>query len=217
MKRLIVLSCILGLLSTAETVHADGLFGFNTAPVNSNFSFNNGLKMYAGVSAGYAMQSDACNMPFFEGSCEHGSAGWKVFGGARFNPMFGTELAYAQLGTAEKSGQVGEENVYVKNEVAGYQLSGIAYLPINVVPNLELMGKGGAMFWERNTTESLDTAGDQTTDQGISPLVGVGAQYQLNQNLHVRGEWEHVFNTGSGSEHETDANHYTVGLMYSTL
>lgn len=217
MKRLIVLSCILGLLSTAETVHAEGLFGFNTAPVNSNFSFNNGLKMYAGVSAGYAMQSDACNMPFFEGSCEHGSAGWKVFGGARFNPMFGTELAYAQLGTAEKSGQVGEENVYVKNEVAGYQLSGIAYLPINVVPNLELMGKGGAMFWERNTTESLDTAGDQTTDQGISPLVGVGAQYQLNQNLHVRGEWEHVFNTGSGSEHETDANHYTVGLMYSTL
>lgn len=217
MKRLIVLSCILGLLSTAETVHAEGLFGFNTAPVNSNFSFNNGLKMYAGVSAGYAMQSDACNMPFFEGSCEHGSAGWKVFSGARFNPMFGTELAYAQLGTAEKSGQVGEENVYVKNEVAGYQLSGIAYLPINVVPNLELMGKGGAMFWERNTTESLDTAGDQTTDQGISPLVGVGAQYQLNQNLHVRGEWEHVFNTGSGSEHETDANHYTVGLMYSTL
>ena len=79
------------------------------------------------------------------------------------------------------------------------------------------MGKGGAMFWERDTKESLDNARDQTTDKGISPLVGVGAQYQLNQNLHVRGEWEHIFNTGSGSEHETDANNYTVGLMYSTL
>lgn len=173
--------------------------------------------MYAGVSAGYAMQSDACNMPFFEGSCEDGSAGWKIFGGARFNPMFGTELAYTKLGTAEKKGKVGTENVYVKNEVAGYQLSGVAYLPINVVPNLELIGKGGAMFWERDTKESLDNAGDQTADKGISPLVGIGAQYQLNQNLHVRGEWEHVFNTGSGSEHETDANNYTVGFMYSTL
>ncbi len=217
MKKLMMLSLVLGLLSATNAVQADGLFGFNTAPVNSNFSFNNGLKMYAGVSAGYAMQSDACNMPFFEGSCEDGSAGWKVFGGARFNPMFGTELAYTKLGTAEKKGQVGEENVYVKNELAGYQLSGIAYLPINVIPNLELMGKGGAMFWERDTKESLDNARDQTTDKGISPLVGVGAQYQLNQNLHVRGEWEHIFNTGSGSEHETDANNYTVGLMYSTL
>lgn len=217
MKKVILVGMMIGLLSSASAVQANGLFGFNTVPVNSNFSFNNGLKMYAGASAGYAMQSDACNMPFFEGSCEDGSAGWKVFGGARFNPMFGTELAYAQLGTAEKKGKVGVENVYVKNEAAGYQLSGVAYLPINIVPNLELMGKGGAMFWERDTKESLDNAGDKNHDKGISPLVGMGAQYQLNQNLHVRGEWEHVFNIGSGSQHETDANNYTVGLMYSTL
>jgi opacity protein-like surface antigen len=142
---------------------------------------------------------------------------WKVFGGARLNPMFGAELGYAKLGSAEKKGAVGNQSLHVKNELAGYQLSGVAYLPINVVPNLELMGKGGAMFWERETQESLNTSADKSTDKGISPLVGVGAQYQLNQNLHLRGEWEHIFNTGSGSDHETDANNYTVGFMYSTL
>ena len=217
MKKFMILSLVIGLFSAAETVQAEGLFGFNTAPAHSNFSFNNGLKMYAGASAGYAMQGNACNLPFFEGSCEEGAMSWKVFGGARLNPMFGAELAYAQLGTAEKKGVIATQTAQVSNELAGYQLSGVAYLPINVVPHLELMGKGGAMFWERTTQETLNTTSKHSTDQGISPLVGLGAQYQLNPNLHLRGEWEHVFNAGSGSDHETDADNYSLGFMYSTL
>ncbi|HPY39840.1 MAG TPA: outer membrane beta-barrel protein [Thiolinea sp.] len=217
MKKFILVGLVLGLCTAAEVAQADGLFGFNTAPVNSNFSFSNGLKMYAGASAGYAMQGNACTVPFFKGSCDDSSVSWKVFGGARLNPMFGAEVAYAKLGTAEKSGSIGNQTVQVSNEIAGYQLSGVAYLPINPIPNLELMGKGGAMFWERNTKEALNAAGAQSTDKGVSPLLGMGAQYQINSNLHLRGEWEHVFNTGSGSDHETDADNYSVGFMYSTL
>lgn len=217
MKKIVLVGILAGLMSLAETVQANGLFGFNTAPIESNMSFSNGLKMYAGASAGYASQSDACTMPFFEGSCEDGAMSWKVFGGARLNPMFGAELAYAKLGESEKKGTINGQSMNAKNEVAGYQLSGVAYLPINVVPNLELLGKGGAMFWERDTQASLGTRKEQGTDKGISPLMGVGAQYQLNQNLHLRGEWEHIFNTGSGSDYETDADNYTLGFMYSTL
>ena len=217
MKKLLYLGMVLGLFSSIQSVQADGLFGFNTVPVNSNFSFSNGIKMYAGASAGYAMQGSACNVPFFTGECDDGSMSWKVFGGARINPMFGAELAYTQLGSAEKNGSIGAQKLKVTNEVSGYQLSGVGYLPINSIPNLELMGKGGAMFWERATSESLDNRSSQSKDKGISPLVGVGAQYQLNQNLHLRGEWEHIFNTGADSSHETDADNYTVGFMYSTL
>ena len=48
-------------------------------------------------------------------------------------------------------------------------------------------------------------------------MLGGGAQYRLNDNLHLRGEWEHMFNVGSDSAYETDADLYSVGLMYSTL
>jgi hypothetical protein len=48
-------------------------------------------------------------------------------------------------------------------------------------------------------------------------LIGGGAQFQLNNNLRVRGEWEHMFNIGSDSAYETDADLYSLGLSYSTL
>lgn len=218
MKKRILLGLGVSLLLTTQIVEANGLLGYSTAPIRSNFSFNNGVKMYAGVSAGYAMQGNACNMPFFEGSCEDGSAAWKVFGGTRINPMLGAELAYTRLGSSEKNGVIGEQGVKITNQISGYQLTGVGYLPINNIPNLEMTGKAGAMFWERESSEALGLEpATHSTDDGISPMVGLGAQYQLDQNLHVRTEWEHVFNTGSGSDHETDADNYSVGLMYSTL
>jgi opacity protein-like surface antigen len=48
-------------------------------------------------------------------------------------------------------------------------------------------------------------------------MLGAGAQYQLNQNLYMRGEWEHSLNIGADSAYETDADTYSVGVMYSTL
>ncbi|MEZ5477210.1 MAG: hypothetical protein R3E95_06925 [Thiolinea sp.] len=46
-------------------------------------------------------------------------------------------------------------------------------------------------------------------DDGISPLLGLGAQYQLTPNTAVRGEWEHTFNTGADSDYEADTNNYS--------
>ncbi|MEZ5477209.1 MAG: hypothetical protein R3E95_06920 [Thiolinea sp.] len=66
---------------------------------NNGISFNNGLKMYAGTSLGYGSRAGACNTPFFEGKCEDADFSWKVFGGARFNPMFGVELELCRSGT----------------------------------------------------------------------------------------------------------------------
>ncbi|MCB1638762.1 MAG: hypothetical protein KDI15_07930, partial [Thiothrix sp.] len=75
-----------------------------------------------------------------------------------------------------------------------------------------------AMFWERETTERRGDSPAQTSqDDGISPMLGLGVQYQLNQNLHLRTEWDHVFNTGSGSDYETDVDSYSIGMIYSTL
>lgn len=209
------LAILLGVSGSA--VQAAGLFGVDASAIESNVGFSNGLKLYAGASLVYSTQDSSCENPFFEGSCDDGSINGKVFAGARFNPMFGAELAYVSQNEAEMKGHAGSQQVSGSNKVSGYQLSGTGYLPINSIPDLELTGKAGVMFWERDTQTTTDGTRKSSTDDGVAPLVGLGAQYQLNQNVYLRGEWEHIINTGSDSDHETDVDNYSVGLSYSTL
>ncbi len=209
------LAILLGISGSA--VQAAGLFGIDTSAIESDFGFSNGLKLYAGGSLVYSTQDSSCETPFFKGSCEDDSVNGKVFGGVRFNPMFGAELAYVSQNEAEMEGVAGNQKVSGNNKISGYQATGVGYLPLQTIPNLELMGKAGVMFWERETQTVADGAKKTSSDDGVTPMFGLGAQYQLNQNIYLRSEWEHIINTGSDSDHETDVDNYSVGLSYSTL
>ena len=113
----------------------------------------------------------------------------------------------------------------MKNEVQSINAAGMAFVPIT--PQIEAFGKAGVGFWKRQseqTSPDLTTTipnskfiTTQNSDKGQSPLVGLGAQYRIDNNVHVRGEWEHLFNVGSDSNYETDMDSYSVGLTYSTL
>ncbi|MEZ5538072.1 MAG: outer membrane beta-barrel protein [Thiolinea sp.] len=210
-----VLAALLSL--SASAVQAAGLFGIDTSAVESNFGFNNGVKLYVGAGLGYANQDSGCDQLFFEGSCENGAMSAKLFGGARFNPMVGAELAYSYQGEAEMDGTAGDQEVSGKNKISGYQLTGVGYLPVNSIENLEVMGKAGVMFWNRESQLIKDGVKTSSSDDGIAPVIGLGAQYQLNKNIFLRTEWEHTFNTGADSDHETDTDNYSMGVSYSTL
>lgn len=192
-----------------STAHAEDY------PPPTGTDFMNGTKLYAGASIGMGQQGDTCNDPFFNGSCDNRDSAWKVFGGARFNPMLGAEIGYNQLGNTRKNGTSGGSNASMDNSLSGISASGVGYLP--VAPDIEAFGKAGALFWNRETTQTTGTSSTSSKADGVSPLLGVGAQYRLNDNLHLRGEWEHMFNTGADSVYETDADLYSVGLSYSTL
>lgn len=190
------------------------LFGKFAAYTSNNF--RNGPQLYGGGSIGSAQQDDTCHDPFFEGSCDSEDFAWKAFAGVRANPMFGAEIAYQQLGSTEVMGQTsGGQSANLQNSFTGTSVTGLAYLP--VVPRVEAFAKAGALFWERDTQKSLAGQRENSGDKGSSALVGTGAQYRLDQNLHLRGEWEHMFNLGADSAYETDADLYSLGLLYSTL
>ncbi|MDD5394571.1 MAG: outer membrane beta-barrel protein [Thiothrix sp.] len=196
------------LLPQANITYADN---YTTAPSG----FMNGTKLYVGGSVGVSQQGDTCNDPFFEGSCDNKDTAVKVFGGARFDPMWGAEVAYNKLGKTSKNGTIGSTPASINNTLSGISASGVGYLP--VAPQIEAFGKAGAMFWNRETSQTAGGTSTSSKADGTSPLLGAGAQYQLNDNLHLRGEWEHMFNVGSDSAYETDADQYSVGLLYSTL
>jgi len=198
-------------LCAGGIAHADD----GAYPSTTSGGFMNGTKLYAGGSVGVARQGDTCNDPFFSGSCTDKTTGWKVFGGARLNPMFGAEASYNDLGKASKGGTIAGTPATLENNVTGVAVSGVGYVP--VAPRVEAFGKAGAMFWNAETSKTQAGTNTTTKSTGTSPLLGVGAQYQLNDNLHLRGEWEHVLNVGSGSSYETNVDLYSVGLLYSTL
>lgn len=189
------------------------------ATANEFFAANQGFhnpRLYAGASVGSASQGDICNDPFFDGNCSNQDFAWKAFGGVRFNPMMGAELSYHQLGSADMGGQTsGGNSAKLENSLNGIAVTGVGYMP--VTPQIEAFGKAGAIFWERDTSKTIAEQTENSTDDGISPVLGAGAQYQLSPNLHLRGEWEHMFNIGADSNYETDTDLYSLGVMYSTL
>lgn len=201
------------LICLGGTVHAEEYD--DPASFSSTPGFMNGTKLYAGGSIGAAQQGDICNDPFFNGSCDDQDVAWKVFGGARINPMWGAEVAYNDLGKTTAAGTTGSSSAGLENTLSGISLAGVGYFPVN--QQLEAFGKAGALFWNRETTQTAGGVNTSTQDDGVSPVVGGGAQYRLNDNLHLRGEWEHMFNVGADSSYETDVDLYSLGLMYSTL
>lgn len=197
--------------------------GFTQAESASPFAampplpvYEQGAKLYAGVALSRNGHSDVCNDAFFSGTCHDSDNSWKVYGGARINPMLGVEAAYARYGDAGKSGVTpGGESVALNNEINSLNLTGVGYVP--VAPQVEILGKAGLSFWKRESSKTIGTTTENSEDNGASPMIGLGAQYQIQDNLHLRGEWEHIFSTGDDIDFETDVNSLSLGLMFQTL
>ncbi|EIJ36455.1 outer membrane beta-barrel protein [Thiothrix nivea] len=177
--------------------------------------FSTGPKMYVGSSIGGSQQSDSCNDPFFEGSCDEGDLAWKAFGGIRFNPMLGAELGYYDLGSVNMDGTAGGIPAKLDSSATGTAIAGVGYVPLT--SQIEAFGKAGVIAWDQKNNKTSGASSTQSAESGTSTLLGGGAQYQLNSNLFLRGEWEHMFNIGSDSAYETDTDLYSLGVSYSTL
>jgi opacity protein-like surface antigen len=79
---------------------------------------------------------------------------------------------------------------------------------------LSLFGKAGVMAWKTKGTATIgnvkgtDLTSDIKTD-GVDLSLGAGAEYKIDDNWGIRGEYEHV----NGLE----ANMYSVGATFSSF
>lgn len=164
---------------------------------------------YGGASLGLANQGE-----FEEGM----TAAGKLYGGVKLNEMFGAELGYMKLGEVESNSLEGRLATHLKSDTSALYAAGVGYMPI--APNLELMGKLGVISWSQDSSKEVTLIEERSSqsETGISPLLGVGAQYRVGQNIHLRGEWERAFSAGAAdTEFETDADLFSLGVSFSTL
>jgi OOP family OmpA-OmpF porin len=126
-------------------------------------------QMYLGAGVG-ASKTDA-----------HETSG-KLYGGMQFNPAFGLELGYTDLGN------------YHGSRVDSWSLAGTGTLPLG--ERWSLLGKLGAA-WNRPHFNGASNHTDL--------LAGVGIGYSMTKNLGLRLEYEDFgklsnINTGNNSK-----------------
>ena len=214
------------LANTAEA--GGGMEGFG---VPSNMDF------YGGGSVGMTSQDGACGSIANPSGCEDSDKGYKIFGGARLKPntepgalpSLGVEGGYINFGESSATGTSSrrEESTPFFNdsstsELSGIYAAGVAFMP--VAPRTEVLAKAGVMRWNQKNkvskTEIEDPIGGDnqstsTSESGFGGLLGVGAQYQMTDNLAVRGEYERGFGIGKDSN-KTDPSLLSVGAVFST-
>ena len=149
-----------------------------------------------------------------QGGFDDGSAGTgKLFAGVRYRSV-GAEVGYLKGGEAETKGDMPRDSNF-RSDLEGFSAAAVGFMPIT--QRTELLGKVGAVYWDKDNTDevALTSVKRESGDSGLSPLIGVGAQYKLYQNMQLRGEWEHIFATGEDN-YESDADLLTVGVSMST-
>jgi opacity protein-like surface antigen len=201
-----------------------GLLLSGLACVSSANGFNNPFdaenrppQFYGGASIGYSKHEDTCDQAFFNSNnCDDSNGTWKVYGGARVNPMMGIEGGYRSLGETSLDGiSTGGDSVALSKELSGYDVSAVGFLPVS--PVLESFAKAGIFHWEQDQVETTNGQSKVQNRSGNSLLVGAGAQFSLQQNMKLRAEWEHIFNAGDETASSTDVDMYSVGVSFSSF
>ncbi|EAV46766.1 OmpA/MotB [Methylophilales bacterium HTCC2181] len=120
--------------------------------------------------------------------------GYKLFAGYRASNNFGVELHYADLGEASLSGNIGDtfisngvtygftaNGVKIVQETKSYGAAATYALPLN--DSFSLLGKIGFHRWDIEDSQGFD-------EDGTEPFYGIGASYQVNENVAIQAEFE---------------------------
>ncbi len=162
----------------------------------------------------------------FSLSCDKTGATYKLFGGYNLNQNFGVEAAYVSLGKNQATYRAivdGQAAVTHRTEKAsGWELTGVYRVPFGQQWNV--FGKLGLSSMKSESAFVFDTSSTLIPTvpekrNGVRPLVGLGASYNLNARLTARAEWEtrkveraDPFPFATGKDR---VNSFTAGLQYN--
>jgi OmpA-OmpF porin, OOP family len=181
---------------------------------------------------------------FGEGFDTSTSTAGKLYFGYKFNKNFSAELGYSSFGRTNSSylGQsyyddvVGEDDAFstesltIQNQSHAFFLDLVASTPVS--DKFSLFGKLGVanvttkskangvviVDYDFSSSDEL-TLGAETTNISTSKSkwvtkAGIGADYQINPTVAIRGEFERYLKVGDSDTNgsESDVDMFTIGL-----
>ncbi|MBB3211506.1 OOP family OmpA-OmpF porin [Herbaspirillum sp. Sphag1AN] len=155
---------------------------------------------YLGAGIGYSHYKVPKPEEIYEdGELKNSGTGVKLYGGYQFNNIWAVEFEYVEFGTSTYKTHA---SAYPSNEIritsSGIGISGVGNLPLS--NEFSVFGKLGALtrFSRVHGQKDYVEGGpeNQITSQtykstSIAPMLGLGAEYHLTQNVSLRAEYEY--------------------------
>lgn len=134
-------------------------------------------------------------------------ASGKLFGGYEFNQTWGVEAGYTDFRKSDLNYAIGSMNLRGETDGHAVYLAAKATLPVN--EQFSLYGKLGAA---RTKSELTLVNAAQTSRSKTEAYGALGAQYKLNENVSLIGEYERY---GKSKDFGAKADVLTIGAKYS--
>lgn len=200
-----VISAVSLLASGAALAADDGFYiGLGIGYARPDFD-TGGLKAAAGAAV-TAVSSDSSSFGFTE------------YGGYRFNQNFAVQASFTDLGkydfTATRPAATPATG---KVTINGFGLAAVGTIPL--ANDFSVFGKVGAFFSTLNASTSINLFGAGTTtgnkERKVVPNIGIGLDYNITNNIVLRGEVERFQGMGTNSRTiRTDLNLFSAGVYY---
>jgi len=172
----------------ATTIIAAAVLAWSGLTVASQASAQG---FYIGGAVGKTEHDEGNAIPdlITSGSVDGSDSGFKIFGGYQFNPYFGLELAWVDLGKAGYSGTfLGTPVTGGSVETSGLNFSAVGTWPLG--SGFALFGKAGVFAWEAKANDVTGGLPFSAKEDGGDVSFGVGANYDFTKNFAIRAEWE---------------------------
>ena len=141
------------------------------------------------------------------GSADDGS-GWKVYSGVRLNDSIIIEGGYVSFGEASMTDNNGNR---ITSAISGYTTAGVATYQYS--DQIELFGKAGMLWWDNEISGSSS----QPSTDGSNTFVGIGANYDMGDNLGLKAEWERFKGIQRFQNSADTMDLLSVGVTFSSL
>ena len=175
---------------------------FTTPTMNPSAPANN----YIGASVGKTSSKALCDNL---AECDESDYSYKAYSGVRLNNHVIIEAGYLKSGETLMEDKAGNRAI---SKLSGYTGAVLATYQYN--QQIEVFGKGGLLWWE----SEYKTADSSQTNSGTNAFIGVGANYDLGDNIGIRAEWERFEGIQQNVEKQPGSvDLLSVGVTLSSL
>lgn len=132
---------------------------------------------YVGIGLGMPKYRTSCGIGGFE--CDDPDVGLHLFTGGMVNDIFGVELGYLRMGSAERAGG--------RTSAQGVNLSAVVRAPL---APFNLFAKAGVTYGRTDVTSNVLSGLPSGRDSGLGGSYGAGVGYDLSTRSGVLLEWQ---------------------------
>ncbi|EKP0259645.1 OmpA family protein [Aeromonas sobria] len=168
---------------------------------------------YIGAKTGWVHGTNACESHRL--ACDNDALGGGVFAGYELSDWLALEAGYNYLGRMKADyPALANSNITAgyTGRVQGIELGLKPQYHLN--EEVSLFAKTGTLAW---WTEVIGHEVDyqcNTSDNGWSPMLGIGMEAVISNNLSARLEYQWFHNVGGGDTGGSSMNMLTAGLAY---